>query len=180
MTRLIGVGLIAVALLAFPACGGGDDDEDTGRDTAAPAASATAAEAPSGTPSATSSSGGGGGDLNFFASGECRKTALAMSQAMSSVLSPTGLSASDDPFGELAAALDAAEEAAPDDIKSDLGMLAAAYADLAAAIEDAGGWNPASGQIPPAAVMEAFQSFDTPALEAAGNNVSGWFEENCE
>jgi hypothetical protein len=103
-----------------------------------------------------------------------------MAQAMSSFAAPTGSTASEDPFAELAASLDAARDAAPDDIKNDLETLAEAFAGLASAIEDAGGWNPASGQAPPAAIMQAFESFDSPALDAAGDNVGAWFEENCE
>jgi hypothetical protein len=176
--RFIGMGLFVAAMLSLAACGGGNDDEEASGDSGAPTATSPAAAAnSSGT---SSSSGGGGADLGFFASAECRNTTLAMAQAMSSFAAPTGSTVGEDPFAELAASLGAAGDAAPDDIKNDLETLAEAFAGLASAIEDAGGWNPASGQVPPAAVMQAFESFESPAVDAAGENVGVWFEENCE
>ncbi len=184
MIRTTGAVLVLVAVLSLVACGsGGEDDEDASGDagtTAAVAAPTTAATAP--TAAATvGGSGSGGGDaaLSFFTSAECRNTTLAMAQAMSSFAAPTGSTAGEDPFAELADALDAAGDAAPDDIKNDLETLAAGFAAFATAIEDAGGWNPASGQLPPPAVMQALESLDTPEFTAAGDNVTAWFEENC-
>ena len=183
MIRTTGAVLVLVAVLSLVACGsGGEDDEDASGDagtTAALAAPTTAATAP--TAAATAGgSGSGGGDaaLGFFTSAECLNTTLAMAQALS-FASPTGTAAGEDPFVELADALDAAGDAAPDDIKGDLETLASAFAVLATAIEDAGGWNPASGQIPPAEVIQALERLDTPEFTTAGDNVTAWFEENC-
>ncbi len=177
MIRFIGMGLFVAAMLSLAACGGGDADDEAPVDSGATTARSPAGAASS---SGTSSSSGGGADLSFFASAACRNTTLAMAQAMSSFAAPTGSTASGDPFAELAASLDAARDAAPNDIKNDLETLAEAFAGLASAIEDAGGWNPASGQVPPAAIMQAFESFDSPAVDAAGDSVGAWFEENCE
>jgi hypothetical protein len=186
MIRTTGTALVLVAVLSLVACGGGGDDEDASGDagtTAAATASAAPATTPAAAPTAAATAGGsgsGGGDaaLSFFTSAECRNTTLAMAQALS-FASPTGTAAGEDPFEVLADALDAARDAAPDDIKNDLETLAAGFAAFATAIEDAGGWNPASGQLPPPAVMQALESLDTPEFTTAGDNVTAWFEENC-
>ena len=178
MIRLTGTALVLATALLLAACGGGDDDDagsDAGTTAATPPVAAPAAPGAGG----SSASSGGGANLGFFASAECRNTTLAMAQAMSSFAAPTGSTAGEDPFAELAASLDAASDAAPDNIKSDLATIAAGFAAFATAIEDAGGWNPASGQPPPPAVMQALERFDTPEFNAAGDNVGAWFEDNC-
>jgi hypothetical protein len=175
MTRPTGLALVAAIAILIAACGGGDED-DAGSDSATTTTAATATT----TAATADGSGSGGGDaaLSFFTNAECRNTTLAMAQALS-FASPTGTAAGEDPFVELADALDAARDAAPDDIKSDLETLASAFAVLATAIEDAGGWNPASGQIPSAEVIQALERLDTPEFTTAGDNVTAWFEENC-
>ncbi len=176
-------------LLVLSACGGGGDDAsppDDGGDatTAAPAGDAgtTAAPADEATDSTTGGGNDDGGEFNYS------QICLDASQAMSAALNAYGTGLAGAMTGSVDAAqletaagqLRAMADAAPDEIKDDLGALATELGKVYAAFAEAD-YQP--GQVPTpeqlATLNAVMESVDQDAVETAGENVSAWFDQNC-
>ncbi len=76
--------------------------------------------------------------------------------------------------------LEAMAEAAPDEIKDDLNVIAAQLGEFYTALVESG-YEP--GATPDADQIEALsalaESFDNEAFEEASDNINAWFEANC-
>ena len=158
----LAVALVVLLALVAAGCGGGDDDDD-----ATPAG--TSEEAPG---------GDAGSVAGAFGSAECQRAAIAMGQAMASA---AGASAGGTDFTEgfesAAAQLEAAKEAAPDDIADAIETLAAAFAEVGEKLEGID-YVPGEGP-PPEEWIEAFSVFEDEEYQAASTDVSAWFEGEC-
>ncbi len=184
LLRLIGAFFAAMLLLA--ACG--DDD----------AATSTTTDADGGDSDEDGESGtgddgdiGDNGDIGDFGefgafgvSGECRDALNAYTAAYSQFGTASAAlfgGGGDADFSESQEQLQSLAENAPSEIKADLQVFA----------EQLGGYFEAlaglsfSEENPPGpddfAELEALgESIDSDALEAAADNISAWFEENCD
>ncbi len=165
LTRFAAV-LIAGAML-LAACGGGDDGSEAAADTGGPTGATTGGDT-------------GGGGVGIFDSAECAEAVGAWSAAAIAA----GAAATDS-TADLEQSIDQLEAfaaAAPEEIRDDLTLVYQAYGDFVAAMQ-ASGYDPSSGTIPTedqiAALEEASQSLQGADIEAASENVSAWFDENC-
>jgi hypothetical protein len=157
-TKLVAV--LAIASLAFVACGGGDDTGDGG--------------------GGTDGGGGGGAIEGPLDAARCAQIVAAMASAYSgSTAAMTGgspdLQASVDQLEEFAAA-------APEEIRDDMQTIAAAYATMMQSFADAG-YDPTSGTPPTpeqiAALQEASGALNGTEFQAASERVGAWFQDEC-
>lgn len=179
-SRLLATGAVAASLLLV-ACGGDDpdeaDDSGGGAMTSNPTSTeSVATSTPSPTSATTEAGSGGGGGVTGFPSQACQDAALATSDVFD-IMTPGG-SITDEDLGEYQQALERARANAPSEIRDDLEVFGDLWTRLREVIADSN-WDPASGQIPPASVLAAFQEFDTPEIEAAAESLGEWFAENC-
>lgn len=107
-------------------------------------------------------------------SGECQELASVgakFSEAFQSTGSATGdLSATADLFDELV-------DAAPDEIKEDMAVLAEGISKYAEALQGVNLTQPSAEDI--AKLQEISQSFDSADLQEASTNIEAWVTENC-
>jgi len=156
---------VTATALLLGACGGSD-----------PAVSEKGAVATTATTAATTGNTGSGGVLAaIFGSAECQRAALTMSQAMTAVVSGSGTAANFDDAGKT---LRAAGDAAPQEIKADMGTLADSFAELYDRLGKLA-YDPKAGQVPPKEYMSAFEVFNGTKYQEASKNVSSWFGSNC-
>jgi hypothetical protein len=165
---IVAAAAVTATALLLGACGGND-----------PAVSEKGAVATTATTAATTGDtggGGGGGSLTaIFGSAECQRAALTMSQAMTATVSGSGTAAN---FDEAGKTLRAAAEAAPREIKADMGTLADAFAGLYDRLGKVA-YDPKAGQVPPKEYLSAFEVFNDTKYQEASKNVSAWFGSNC-
>lgn len=172
--------LLAVLSLLIAACGGGDDTSDGG---AADDTVAATPAAPSDDGSATGDGGDGGdGDLSLGFGGECQAAIAAMGAAVSGVGGAFSGQVNEELL-QSAEELKAMADAAPDEIKGDLQVIAEVISGFYQSVSDAGidlgsGETPSPEQIEKLAELSA--QFDQDAYETATDNVTDWFEANCE
>ena len=182
--RLLTLALIPL-LLFLIACGGDDDDDSAGGGDQ---------------PSATESGGGGGGaddDADEDADDDADvdiDDAEAILENCPELIASFGAIAAIGGGGDPSADFDVndaveafqnAADQAPDEIKADMQVMADAFADFSAAIEEVGVDlnDPASfasldaGQ--QAQLLAALQSFDSPELTEANANLTAYFTEHC-
>jgi hypothetical protein len=185
--RLLALFVVFVLLVA--ACG--DDDDGGGVDTATEAPTATepaAAPTTAAPTTAAPSDNGDGGDVdlgNIFA-GDCQEAVLGVAAAMSAystglaqafagTLDDEELQASADELAQFA-------DDAPDELKDDLDVIAAALAEFVQAFIDSG-YDPTSGQTPTPEQIEQLtqlaDQFDDSRFEEAADNIEAWFDDNC-
>jgi hypothetical protein len=156
---------VTATALLLGACGGGD-----------PAVSEKGVVATTPTTAATTRDTGSGTSLaGIFGSAECQRAALTMSQAMTAAVSGSGTAAN---FDEAGKTLRAAENAAPREIKADMGTVADAFAELYDRLGKVA-YDPKAGQVPPKEYLSAFEVFNDTKYQKASNNVSSWFGSNC-
>jgi len=185
MSRVFLVGAALMALLAAACSGddGGSEDGDAAATmTAAATTVATVDATAAATIEATGEPGGGGSSgspgTDLLGSQECRDAAVAVAEAFQfSAMGFAGVT--DEQLSELEDALNAAGADAPDEIRADLAVFAAAWAEFAEAIQESG-WDPSSGQAPPAVIVTALESFGSAEVEAASERLGAWFEGNCQ
>ena len=170
---------IAVALTAFvlvsAGCGGDDEaasDTTTLTDTTT---DETTTDETTTDETTTDDTTTGDTDLSgAFADEDC----LAMIAAVTSLSQAiAGASGSSD---ETSAAFDELASKVPDEIEADVKVLAAAYTDYAAELEDIG---IEAGQTPSAEQLQQLQaalaSFNQEGVAEASQRVSAWAETNC-
>jgi hypothetical protein len=159
------VAAVAATALLLGACGGDDPSvSEKGVVATTPTTAATTRDTVSGTSLA-----------GVFGSTECQRAALTMSQAMTAAASGSGAAAN---FDEAVKTLRAARDAAPQEIKADVGTLADAFAELYDRLGKVA-YDPKAGQIPPKEYMSAFEVFNDTKYQEASNKVSSWFGSNC-
>jgi hypothetical protein len=167
-------------LLFLVACGGDDDDDgDAGGDQ------------PSASDSGGSDSSDGDGDGDSDANVDDAEAILEncpellASFGAISAIGGGGDPSADFDVNDAVEAFQNAADQAPDEIKADMQVMADAFADFSAAIEDVGVDlnDPASfaalNAEQQAQLLEALQSFDSPALTEANANLTAYFTENC-
>lgn len=185
-TRRMLAAFVALALL-LAACGG-DDDAGGATTTDAPAATTTDTTAATTTTASSENDSGDDGaiDMGGIFTGECQEAVAGVAAAMNAYT--TGLA---EAFGgqideeELQASADelrALAGAAPDELKDDLEVIAAALADFYGAFAEIG-FDPTSGQAPTPEqaqkLAELSARFEETGFQEASDNVNAWFEAHC-
>ncbi|HEY5890305.1 MAG TPA: hypothetical protein VIW94_06365 [Acidimicrobiia bacterium] len=176
MKKLVEVRVLAVLLLSLvvASCGGAADDETTTAPSSDVDVTTTTAAMPEGEDSE--------GPDSF--SSTCLEATQGMAAAMSAY--STGLaqafggSFDDESLQMTADQLEAMAEAAPDEIKDDLGVLAAALSAFYTALAETGyeaGSTPNAEQL--AQLSALSESIDNEAFEEASDNINDWFDSNC-
>jgi hypothetical protein len=179
---LVRVAIVCLGLLLVSACGSdtGEADETT---TTAPAAPDTTVAEEAVTTSAPSDDPGGGTDGGGVTT-MCLDATQAMAAAMSSYT--TGLAGAmggslDDESLQLAAGqLEAMADAAPDEIKDDLEVIAEELGAFYTALSETGyetGVTPTPEQM--AELSALAEVIDQEAFDEASANINAWFEANC-
>ncbi len=178
MKKLVEVRVFAVLLLSLvvASCGGAAG-EDTSTTPSTDVTVTTTAEAPD-------DAGNEGGVPDSFSS-TCLEATQGMAAAMSAY--STGLaqafggSLDEESLQLTADQIEAMAEAAPDEIKDDLGVLAAALSAFYTALAETGyqaGSTPDADQL--AKLSALSESIDNEAFEEASDNINAWFTENCQ
>jgi hypothetical protein len=159
MRRSRFVVLLVVGAFVFAACGGGDDDGGGGT---------------------TGAAGDGGGVAGPLDAAECAQVVTAMAAAAAAV--PQVMSGEAGDLSTSVDQLEAMAAKAPEEIRDDLVTVAQGYAAYSQALQDSG-WDPSSGEAPPADVIAALtaagQALDDADFQAASERVSAWFADNC-
>ncbi len=160
---------ILVLALAFVAAGCGGGDDESASDTTAITETTT-----DGTTTDDEDETSDTDDSGTIASDDCLElgsAAAALGQAFS------GSGGDEDDVSEL---YDELAERAPDEIKGDLEILASAWTEIAAALEDL---DLQAGEVPSGDQLQEYQaalaSVSTPEVTAASERISAWAEENC-
>ena len=177
--------LLLSLLLVLAACGGGGDDgaapDDGDGDTATTAAGGGTAD--DGTDDSGDDDDGSGGE--FDPNSACIEATQAMSEAMNAYgTGLTGAVTGDLDTAQLeqaAGQLRALAESSPDEIKDDFTIIADELGEFYTALAESGfqvGQTPSPEQL--ATLTAVMESVDQQAIETAANNVSAWFEDNCE
>lgn len=161
--------LLVLASLLLAACGGDDGGgSDEGGGDGGEATEGDGGEATD-------------GDVGIFDAAECAEVAAAMAAAAQAM--PAVMSGSTADLEQSLEQFQAFAEAAPEEIRDDMQILAEGYARIAQALAEAD-FDPASGQAPPpeviAALEEASQQMNTEEFTAAAERVSAYFESGCE
>lgn len=157
----------AVVVLMLVACGGASDSSEE-TTTTAPVASTTATTA---------------GETNTGTDGlpsaDCLQLSTALSQASTLGLGPASVDPTD-----TAQAFENMAAVAPSEIADDLEVLAAAYAEFMAALEDAGVdfADPSTYSTPEAqaALVEATQALDSAGVAEASANIAAYVDSVCD
>lgn len=160
------VALLVVGAFVFAACGGGDDD---GGDAADGGVTATGGDG-----------GDGGGVGNPFDAAQCAEVITAMAAAAASI--PQAMSGELGDLGTSVEQMEAFAEAAPEEIREDLVLVAQGYSAYTEAMAESG-YDPASGEAPPPEVIAALTAAGTALQDAdfvaASERVNAWFASEC-
>lgn len=159
-----------VLVLVLMACGGSADT--TEQTTATTSTASTTATTDGGSDTT-------GGDVGGLPSGDCLQLSMTLSQA-----STLGLGAASGDASDTVQALQNMAAAAPAEISDDLEILAAAYGEFLAALEEAGVdfADPSTYSTPEAqaAIAAASESLDTAGVAEASDNLSAYIDSVCE
>lgn len=160
--------------LVLAACGGSGtpDADDLGTDDQTTTTTATTA-------SVEDDDETGNDTTTGLPSGQCISLSMALSQAAG-----LGMLGQGGEPGDAADSLMALAEAAPAELADDFEVMAAAFAEFAATLEDAGvdfndpaTLSSSEGQ---AAIIAAGEAFSSPEVQEASENMSAYLEEVCE
>ncbi|MGF1617905.1 MAG: hypothetical protein ACFCU2_08900 [Acidimicrobiia bacterium] len=169
--------VVLVLALVVASCGGESGADDA---TTAPSEGVTTTTAAE--PDDDTDDGDSGG-LDGLSS-TCLEAAQGMAAAVSAystgMAQAFGGSLDDESLQLSAEQLEAMAEAAPDEIKDDLDVIAAQLGDFYTALAESGyepGATPDADQL--AALSALAESFDNEAFEEASDNINAWFEANC-
>jgi hypothetical protein len=173
------IAVLALGLLAT-ACGGGDDGS-------ADATTATAAPTTSAAPADDAGSGNDEPDLGDLFASRCPEAAAGVAAALSAYT--TGIAGAfagqvdEDELESSAAELRRLAEDAPDELRDDLDVIASTLAEFYGAFAEIG-FDPTSGEPPTPDQIERLtqltEDFDDTAFQEAADNITAWFEDNCE
>lgn len=162
--------LLGVLALAAVGCGG-DDSSSSAADDASTISS----------DDGSSDTGSDDVDLDDIdlgdLSGECKDFALAATKMSEAISGGSSFNAD-----ESVEFFEGLVEAAPDDLKTEFELYADAFAKLGEldleGIDLTSGATPTPEQL--AKLEELGKVFDDPSLQAAGEKISAWMEENCK
>ncbi len=179
MKRLLEVRVLVVLLVAvaLASCGGDSGADDT---TIAPTDDVNATTTTAAPDEATDGDSGGLAGLSSTCLEATQGMAAAVSAYSTGMAQAFGGSLDDESLQLAAEQLEAMAEAAPDEIKDDLNVIAAQLGDFYTALAESGyepGATPDADQL--AALSALAESIDNAAFEAAADNINAWFEENC-
>jgi hypothetical protein len=174
--------LLLAVVLVLTACGG--DDDSAGQTISTVTTSTTTVT--TSTTTAPSEEGGGDGDLSGLFTGQCQEAAAGVAAAMSAY--STNLAGvftgqvDEQQLQETADELQQMAEAAPDELKDELDIVAGALADFYQALVDIG-IDPLGGETPTPAQLEQLaqlsEQFDQSGFQEAIDTIDAWFEANC-
>jgi hypothetical protein len=170
MRRLTIAALLAVLALALAGagCGGGDESSGTTDTTVTETTTDETTTEETTTDETTTDASGS------LPSGDCEELVNASAELAQAFAAAGG--AGD--FGTASEFFDRFE--APDEIRADFRILADAYAQYAAALQDIG---LEAGQTPSAAQLQEFTqalaAIDQPNVAAASDRISTWVNQNC-
>jgi len=178
--------LVLLPLLVFlVACGGGEDDGDNGNGGSQPTSGDSNSSGSSGSTgssgSSGDSSGGGGGSPNS----DCLEF-LGFGSSFASAFGGASSGSAGGDFEDTINYFQTLAANAPSEIQGQMVVLAEAFADYFAAIEDLGIdlSNPATFASLNASQLAQFEaaaeSFGSPEVEEAGDDVQAWIDANCE
>lgn len=183
MKRMSEVRVLIVLLVAvvIASCGGDADGLDS---TTAPSddgnvTTTTTAAAPDPDDGDDGASGGLDG-LSSTCLEATQGMAAAVNAYSTGMAQAFGGSFDDESLQLTADQLEAMAEAAPDEIKDDLNVIAAQLGEFYTALAESGyepGETPDADQI--AALSALAESFDNEEFEEASDNINAWFEANC-
>lgn len=183
--RLTPVRLVAiiVAMLMIAACGGGDTAEETTTTTTTQAepettvASEPVDSEPADDPGAGSDDGGG---ITTVCLDATQAMAAAINAYTTGLAGAMGGSLDDESLQLSAGQLQAMADAAPDEIKDDLEVIADELEAFYTALGEAGyepGVTPTPEQM--AQLSALAEVVDQEAFDEASDNINAWFEANC-
>jgi hypothetical protein len=174
--------VLALALVAA-GCGGGDDesaasDETTIEETTTSEDTTSEDTTSEDTPSEDT----GDEDTDLSGTPFLTEDCLAVVAAFTALAAGVGAAGggNDESIDEAAAQFQEYVDRAPDEIKDDLGALAAAYAEYTTALQDLGlgaGDQPSTEQL--AQLTAASGKLNTPEVLAASESFSNWASTNC-
>jgi hypothetical protein len=188
LSRRLLVVLFAMLLLVA-ACGGDDDTGGDDNDTNTTQADDGGGDEGSDDDSSDDGDDGGSSDDGGDGLGAFNETCLeavqavgaAMSQYSTGIAEVFGGTLDQAEFEAAADQLQAMAEAAPAEIQDDLAVIADGLQDFYLALADSGyvaGQTPSPEQIEELSALS--ESLDSEAFQEAGENITAWFEANCE
>jgi hypothetical protein len=166
MRRLALAALLVVLALAGASCGGGGD-EASGSTTVTTTTDETTTEETTTDETTTETSGAVG-------AGDCAQLVDASAE-LAQAFAAAGATGD---FGEASQFFDSFE--APEEIRADFQVLADAYVEYIAALQDIGlesGQTPTTEQLQQ--LQQALAAIDQPAVAAASQRISAWVSQNC-
>lgn len=171
--------IIAAVASLVGACGGSSSEDTTTTQSVAPTTEATTTTVVA----TTSEPDSEGGDLGAL-SGVCLSATEDMSEAMAAYSEGLAglMTGSFDPesLEQVAGQLEAAAEAAPDEISDDFAVIAdemGSFYRALAAMDYEPGSMPTEEQAAQLAALA--ESMDQEALQDASENIAAWYEDNC-
>jgi hypothetical protein len=168
MRRLTTAVVLVTFALAGAGCGGGD--EASGTTDATVTETTTDETTTDGTTTDETTTDISGG----LASGECAELVNAQAE-LAQAFAAAGATGD---FGGASEFFDRFD--APEEIREDFQVVADAYAEYIAALEDIGleaGQTPTAGQL--LQLQQALAAIDQPAVAAASERISTWSNQNC-
>jgi len=179
---LVRVGVVFLALM-LSACGGGGDDEEGTTLATEPAVETTVAEETPGTTTAAEEPDAGtddGIDLTTVCLDATQAMAAAINSYTTGMAGAMGGSLDDESLQLAAGQLQAMADAAPEEIKDDLAVIAEELGVFYAALADIGyeaGGTPSPEQM--AELSALAEVIDQESFQTASDNLNVWFEANC-
>ena len=174
--RALTIAVVLVLALAGFGCGGGDDTASDTDTVATETTDGTTTDTTDETTTETDDTDETDDTEGSFATEECTELATAAA-SFSQAFAGAGTSGDVD---ETEAFFDEFADSAPEEIRDDLRVLAAAYAEYAEVLEDA---DIDPGEVPDARAIAALQAalarIDQEGVTEASANVSAWATANC-
>jgi hypothetical protein len=176
--------LVGLALVLVVACGGdAGDDGDTSTTTVGEPNTTAAEETPDTTaadPGVDSGDSSGDGVLGTVCLEATQAMAAAINAYSTGMAGAMGGNLDDQSLQESAAQLQAMADAAPDEIKDDLDVIATELEGFYTALAESG-YEPGVAPTPEqmAQLSALAEVIDQEAFDEASDNINEWFEANC-
>ena len=177
--------LVSLALVLVSACGGNAGEEGDASTTTVGEPDTTAVEETPDTTTAVDPDGDPGEDSGDGVLGTvCLEATQAMAAAINAystgMAGAMGGSLDDESLQESAAQLQAMADAAPDEIKDDLDVIATELEGFYTALAESG-YEPGVAPTPEqmAQLSALAEVIDQEAFDDASDNINEWFEANC-
>jgi hypothetical protein len=175
--------LVGLALVLVSACGGDAGDDGDVSTTTGESDTTVAEETPDTTaadPGVDSGDGSGNGVLGTVCLEATQAMAAAINAYSTGMAGAMGGRLDDESLQESAAQLQAMADAAPDEIKDDLDVIATELEGFYTALAESG-YEPGSAPTPEqmAQLSALAEVIDQEAFDEASDNINEWFEANC-